>query len=542
MISKLTKKTFNWEVILYCLAAFVLPNIFLFNVYSQNKTLVPIEFSHILFIALGLGVASLLGLFLIKLFTASLQGSILVIAIWWLLFWFFENTFALVPFATRRVFFVLIAIGFSALIVLLRVVVKKTIKLNIVFTALAGVLTLLFLFNATAPIIAGVGNLFRQSVIFVIRNEFEIDDTTPSPDIFWLHVDGMISFEAMEYHFGYSQADARSRLQELGFVIYENAEFAASNTVLSVPALLSPDFYDSYLNELFTAGRELLAHQRAHLIWSTVGRDSVSFGRDIAPYHEFFHAFLQADYQAVMIAELDWAVFAPIDRFYRLGHEANIVAYPFTIRQEQSQNFGANAIDLLELLSVMTPLPAEFVERLRSGGLEWRSIAMHDELVAPLIADRFSTPHEREVHRMLIDSLTIDQPKIVYVATMFAHPSEWYYHGDGTGHALSRFDLYPTAFDYSVTVMIKMIETILAYNPDAVIVIQSDHGLHVEATQTAMLAAGFSETDVINLHNSVLSAVRIPDVYGSLDQPLDPRNIARELINRFVGLNYDLLQ
>jgi hypothetical protein len=39
-----------------------------------------------------------------------------------------------------------------------------------------------------------------------------------------------------------------------------------------------------------------------------------------------------------------------------------------------------------------------------------------------------------------------------------------------------------------------------------------------------------------------MSAVRIPPQYGKLSQPLDPLDIARYLVNNFVGKgNYDYL-
>lgn len=56
-----------------------------------------------------------------------------------------------------------------------------------------------------------------------------------------------------------------------------------------------------------------------------------------------------------------------------------------------------------------------------------------------------------------------------------------------------------------------------------------------------LLAEDFTEEEDIHLHHSVMSAVRISEQYGGLDMPLDPRNITRELVNRFVGENYELL-
>lgn len=120
----------------------------------------------------------------------------------------------------------------------------------------------------------------------------------------------------------------------------------------------------------------------------------------------------------------------------------------------------------------------------------------------------------------------------------------WHWHDDeltehGSGH--DRLDLYPLAYEYSNEVMFNMIDLILEHNPNAIIVIQADHGMHLHGTQRQLLAEGFTEEEVAHIQNSVLSAVRIPEQYGGLDEPLDPRNITRELVNRFVGENYQLI-
>ena len=47
---------------------------------------------------------------------------------------------------------------------------------------------------------------------------------------------------------------------------------------------------------------------------------------------------------------------------------------------------------------------------------------------------------------------------------------------------------------------------------------------------------------MLELNYSTVSAVRIPEKYGSLTEPLDPLDITRYLVNHFVGEgNYDYL-
>ena len=124
---------------------------------------------------------------------------------------------------------------------------------------------------------------------------------------------------------------------------------------------------------------------------------------------------------------------------------------------------------------------------------------------------------------------------------MFAHAVRWGWQDSDAYSDLSSIDLYPLAHEYALNVMFNMIDMILHRNPDAIIIIQADHGIHLLYTQLALLEEGFTEVEVLRLFNSTINAVRIPTQYGGLDEPLDPLNIARELVNRFVGDNYQLL-
>ena len=133
---------------------------------------------------------------------------------------------------------------------------------------------------------------------------------------------------------------------------------------------------------------------------------------------------------------------------------------------------------------------------------------------------------------------------MVHITPIFPHAATWHWQYDGAERLRSssyRIDLYPAAHGYMAHMLMTMIDMILEQNPNAVIAIQSDHGFHLEETQTQLLADGLTEAEVANLQNSVMSAVRIPEQYGGLNAPLDPLNITRELVNRLVGQNYKLL-
>ena len=541
----------NLANILAYVAAIALPNIFLFNIYTQNHETSQIIFHHVLILALLMGITGALGFFIARFLTKTAKAGLLVMLLFWLFFWFFEDLFARVSLESKGLFLGLIAGGLIAFTGLLRLCAVKLQKGQLLLVGFAGVLSLLFVFNAIGATFAFFTTTAvetNQVAIEVpIKHDFTVDATLPSPDIYWLHMDGMISPHSMEYFFGNAQTALLNRLLDLGFVINNDAKLVAHNTEFGVSALLSPYFYDNYLQELFSEAGGLLRRGRQSLLHGALNRDGISLALDVAPYHELFHAFMQANYTGVMIADFARDVYVPIDQFYRLGNGLRIDAYPFTTAatKDQEPHFLTEALDLVELLALMTPIPYRIVIQIREGMFDWVTIPSHDEVVNQLMADSLDISHERQLYRRLQDSFAIDEPKLLYLTTMFTHAARWHWQDpELTAHrsGVDRFDLASLAYEYAAKVMLQLIDLILANNPNAIIVIQADHGMHLHATQQQLLNTGFSEEAVIQLQNSVISAVLIPPSYGGLDEALDPRNITRELVNRFVGQNYDLIE
>ena len=85
---------------------------------------------------------------------------------------------------------------------------------------------------------------------------------------------------------------------------------------------------------------------------------------------------------------------------------------------------------------------------------------------------------------------------------------------------------------------------ILEVDPDAVIVIQADHGLHGNTEEDFKKAFG-PDADPIELWNSTMSAIRVPEKFRTGEEHYameNPLNISRYLVNSFVGRNYDYLE
>ena len=531
----------NKENYLYFVISMLLPNIFLFFLYNGNREASQIIFSHVTILALVLASISAAGLCLLgRLIIQNYEGSLLVLLLFWSLFWLFEAIFSVIPnriIGSRSVLQVAMVVMVLGFAIAMRFISKNFYKIRIVFNTLSGVICLLFAFNFFPAVIANIRTVSAEESDFYIKREFTIDDTLPSPNIYWFHMDGMINFADMEYFFDEPQDELRQQLSERGFVINEDARFNAFNTMFGVPALLSPALYDSYLGELLAEKSRELHWERSNLLHETLENDDITLVDDIAPYHELFHAFLQSGYTVVSIASFDERVYVPLDHFYRLGSGDYIDDNPLTTGGIlESSHFLQPAHELIELLIYTTPIPGRFGDSIRGYQFDWQSIPDYSEEINRLTANTLNLLHERQLYRSLIDSFTLEQPRLTYMEILFTHPS-LSSQFDESHHV----DIYPIAYEYAGNMMITMIDMILVEDQNAVIVVQADHGFHTHKGQEQLLETGLTEEEVAYLANSTMSAIRIPEHYDGLGEPLDPRNITREIVNRFVGQNYLLL-
>ena len=561
------------DMVLYCLAIISIPNIFLFDLYNRNRVQSHLPFMHTLIIAITLAVVSIGLLLLFRLISRSLEGALIVTSIFWVTFWLFEALYAIVivysASVTRLGWLVFIIAGLILIAGCLRMYNPPLGKIPPVFRILAVTLCGLFIFNFMPALNhqlmlqRGVNLRYeaflRGEELFYIKRDFRIDPLLPSPDIYWFYMDGMMSLESVERFFGESQDPLREELTRRGFVIYEEATLNAGNTTYALPALLSPSFYDTYLSIALEEAIGLTGSARSNAMNDRLSQDGINLIIDIAPYFELFQAFASNEYKIVGInLPLHATMLAAVsfDSFYNKLD----VNYPLGIKVDDidadSNSWNRILWELsgwTELFNLSTPfsiisdpiipLPPE---------TQWIAIQEHE--IADTLTRYTTVPmlfqyspnhiYVRSVNLLynaVADSLLSYSPKLTFITNMFAHASRWRLHSNSAAQDLARIDLYTQAYNFAAETMINKIDLILEQNPNAVIILQSDHGIHPEDSLNALRELGWTEDEILQQLLSVFSAVRIPSQYGGLDFPLEPRNISRELVNRFVGENYTLL-
>jgi len=543
-------KNINKKNLSYYGAASVLPNIFLLFLYAQNLEENFIRFQHVLILVGAFLLVGIIAFLVFKLVVKSSEAALLLCIVSWVLFWFFGSIFSLLP-TNRPITLGIVLILISGIAILLRFLKVTFEKLDFVFSSVAVVVCLMFVFNLANALRLG-GGLDLSAVQGegeYVKREFNIDKSLPNPDIYWLWVDGMLSFATVERFFEDPQDDLRQELVSRGFVIKDDAMLHAGLSWVALPALFSPYFYDNYFGRLLQETNHLTTsfeRSRSGVLSSNIRQDIGIFEIHIAPYLELHHALAAAGYTLIQQSSPTTG-FTPFTShyFYNIGSSEVLLGRNPEL-QSVSSPFLAGFENLMDLIFATTPLymARHAIWRLLPD-VNWEPTPSHGHLVEPLLVTH---PHtealvkERMHLNSLIDSFAIPSPKFVLSTPSFTHRLAWSSLVQGHPEILNPLAEYAyiNAHKYAVRMMLTMIDLILEENPYAVIVLQSDHGFHYIEHQRFLYENGMNDYDLFELINSTMSAVRIPARYGGLDEPIAPINISRELINRFAGQNFEM--
>jgi len=496
----------------YYIAAFFMPSILLFHLYNQNRFQNHLVFGHVLIFAGIFAVAGLLVFFAFKLAAGNGEGALLLAVLFWLCFWLFQRLFgvairffALTPIA----FMVLLGAALVFIVVLFRRYEPPFVKIRPAFSTLAISLIALFAFNLIPGASHNLGlqrariemtALNANGRPYYIKRNFNIDPALPSPNILWIHVDGMMSAETVERFWGVPQEHLREELVRRGFLIYKDAQLYGGATLPAVPKLLSPAFYDSFFGGMLAdirARHPGVITNISELITDRLAQVGLAF-HNILEHPELTMAFFAREYE-----------FEILD-FSTLSHPS------LYLTTERIFSSG----DLLELLTLATPLnfPPHLLERV---------VVTQSYDFDPLARFTWRALYYTHVH---------------YVWHFHPDWKEYHHlHPSEIPHE-AVYEAYPLAYEHMVQRMLYYIDTMLEEDPNAVIILQSDHAFHNPWLSLWLLNnQGYTIDEFLELRYSVFSAMRIPPQYGGLDVPIAPLNISRELVNRFVGQNYNLL-
>jgi len=556
------------ERFLYFLAVLFTPSIPLFFLYNRNAAQ-GLLFSHFLIFSGTVAVLSLILYLLVSKFALRRRRSVILIALLWASFWFFGFFQKIITrgndgLSQERIIVYLLAFIVGAGVVLYFVNMSR-----LVANTVAVLLCLLFAFNFIPGALAvSAGEIQRAENIrsgvlpYEVKTTFNVDPNLPRPNVYWLHMDGLMGFDAVERYFNDPQTELENELVERGFVVNRSARLEAGYTSVAIPAMTSPVFYDSYLADEFVRVAKLTRNPRSNSIYTAMAAKGFSLD-DIYPQTEILKAFSYVGYINIG---------TPNSVYFPLPVDVDIVGTTVAdidgIREavapfDRLINFTNLIVDA-SALSIFKEKTEEWINNI--GVAEnTRPIPDYHETVNKYISGSDSDSHIEIMVRGIKYATSVQTPHFVYFFNGTAHCNAindtkigeidygefigrvFIYDENGNVYKKRLEDphdvlLYYPQHKYALKEMMAQVDTILEDDPGAVIILQADHGIHGIGNGAEyfdsefMFERGYSLEDQLNLILQVFSAVRVPPQYGGcLTQPLDPLDISRWLVNHFVG-------
>ncbi len=414
-----------------------------------------------------------------------------------------------------------------------------------------------FIFNVVGTL--QTTTLEEQDLNKNIKTDYIVETLKNKPDVYWIHCDGMLGFSAMDKYFGDAQEEFKQELLGRGFYINEDAVLESGHsTTAAIPALMCPYFYDNYVGDL------LKDHDTAR---ETIFEGAVQQHLKRARLkNELINAFKAGGYNTYSIGIIEQFLYPTTDKYYYPVETGDIsyfptepvrVHYPLAVIEDMPDEAAVNLVDTVEiktfLNNVCRPLGYLFDKvagtNYLSGEYNSKSrivdFALPDEQIKDILFEGEAAERYEYMANALNSAIDQDSPKLTVVLDFLAHrPFVYDEYGNLNENAdFADLNNYPAQHKYAAKVLINLIDMILEQDPDAVIILQGDHGLHDNTEEDFKRAFG-DDFSTIDLWNNVLSCCRIPAEYRTGEEESilgDPRNISRYLINSFIGRNYNYL-
>jgi hypothetical protein len=422
-------------------------------------------------------------------------------------------------------------------------VLGKRVRRKEVFVLLAVFETVLLTINGIHAVFLVTQNREgAPAAVNTFTDTFTVDPETPSPNIYWLFMDGMLGFEGMERLFGDSQDAFAEALAGQGFLVNRNAEFEVfHSTKRATAALMCPSWYDEeFLPLLRTVNLDDYVDKEKKL--SEI--DPLSARRN----NELIRAFRAKGYTVNSISVL-WLY--QHNSFYEI---TDALFYENRVLSDAGSNFFVSYPLFLSLNDLLNRTLAPW--RIISGGIKKTADSLFAKIFnaedilqgsvdkTAFFGDAYDGSDQWYVDA-LVQTFGRAEPRFTIIHDLKTH-CPFDRNEDGLLQTRSEEmgldpSNYPPQHRYTAKIVLAYTALILEHDPDAIIVIQADHGLHHEESRKALLKQVGSEEDARVMQNQVMSAVRIPEAWGGLREPLDPLDISRVLINRYVGQNYDMV-
>ncbi|HJJ48595.1 MAG TPA: hypothetical protein O0X39_06380 [Methanocorpusculum sp.] len=377
--------------------------------------------------------------------------------------------------------------------------------------------------------------------------EFTADESLPHPNIYWIHGESMLDPYVVEKYWGKDSVDFVQKLEDRGFEFNHNAYISgkySGYTQASLSGLFVPSLYDE---------------ENSH---GGSGSSGFVMNNALKYNHELINALDTAGYQTtsdMMKSSLRY-IQSPSkirylydeDSIYTT-HQRDVSLLDEILYYDMEMEKGFTAYSAYPLYKLLADLKFdEKIEDVYEATISLNKMVKNSS-IAGYVSDETKAailPENdwlaRHGYSNMIDILSYaldngESPRMIFIDCNLCH-TPYYVSEDGSKiNENTLVQNYFGQYQFSEKVLLYLVDRILEQDPDAVIIIQGDHGPYFADEKEN---AGFfpDGTNADEYKYRVLSAFRIPEQYRTDEYAKlfdDPHNIVRYLINSYVGPSFD---
>ena len=427
-------------------------------------------------------------------------------------------------------------LGFLALSLILYVLLGMFLErrkwLSIITKAL-NVFSIVFFF--TGIIMLGISTLSLNSNRIVYQNTDKRITTTnksdkDKPDIYYFIFDTMIDVQVASRYFDVSPGSFEKDMEDLGFKVVNNAGYEGLHlTISSLASLFNPDSYDTSIKKIMDEYSSVGYESDIDYVQtqSKYFTDNKDLFYDNYTHPQFYSIMRNAGYTIAGIGSHSMTPTSPL--------------YDVYYAHDVTKNFDN---DMFMLICAATPIDTI-----------WNYLFGHNAIMPPAFGDandpRIESiygPYRDQINYFKTDVLEIAKldtsPKLSICHILMPHyPFVYDSYGKSSINAESFSILrYKGQYEYTMSYMFQLMRDLISVDPEALIVIQGDHG--ITENNLNMSGLSLSKEEHRDIGTQVFLAVREPGGVSPIgvESNMNALNLPRLLMNKYAGTNFKLVK
>lgn len=520
----------NVSIFGYPLFALLLPLALIVNLINNNLNKYP-EVSQCLLLFVFTGGSVYIVFHLLNLALKNIKLAGLIAGCFSVLFISYTNVYNFTEKIfggySENIFSIIYLLFFLILVAIFFIVRKYTDFLMI--TRLLNVFSLIFFISGVGLMIPKIITNYNQTLV-ISKASYSSQEITSNdkPNIYYFIFDTMLNLSIAEDYFDVDTGTFEADMEKEGFYFVDNTGYEGLHlTISSMASLFNPDAYDKELKS-FLDEYSLIGYKSDI---DYIATQTEFYSKKASQFYElyqnpqFFDIMKKAGYKIVGIGAASMQPTSPL--------------YDIYYSHDVTKNFDNN---MFMVFCAATPID-------RISNLLFKRNA----IIPPVFGDtndknlkRIYGPYidQRDYFKNdVMDITSIPGSKLSICHILMPH-YPFVYDADGTvsinaqSFSITR---YKEQYEYTLKYIKELMTELLQKDPNAIIVIQGDHG--ITENHLDMSSLTLSEEEHRDIGTQVFLAVHIPEgaeKYG-ISKDFCALNIPRVLMNKFASTDFQMI-